>query len=268
MAELESRSFEDIIHIKSVEDHRKSFTVYEYNGKSIPRVNEILEACIGKPYLQIWASKLGKDYIKTKRETLAIGSLVHEMCEYFMNFGADKDVTIFSNRVYEAVYNSYNNFKSWYNDMKDKGYIITPLFTEQQTTNPWFGGTIDCIVNIKHPLMNIDQNYIIDYKTSKKISPDYILQTYAYLWSWNWNRQFVDGSLPYIHGIGIIRIGKEFSKDYNDLFISDSYILSELHYNLSSMVNWFYSYIDTEYLLKESKKIYKENGIYGINERF
>ena len=48
--------------------------------------------------------------------------------------------------------------------------------------------------------------YIIDFKTSKQISYEYIIQTCAYMWLIN-NGFFPE--ISHIDGVGIIRVDKE-----------------------------------------------------------
>lgn len=235
------------------------FDTYEFKGRGVPRVSEILKKCLGKDYLVIWAARLGlEEYKKESNRTLYIGSIVHECIEYFLLHG---DIKIPDNISSPAVRNkikrAVENFVDWYNSMISKGYIIRVIAIEQKTTNPWFGGTIDCIMNISNPNTGYDKNFIIDFKTSKSISIDYILQTYAYLWSVRWNKQFYDPSLPDIDGIGIIRIDKEAVK-FEDLFLTVTEhieIMLDIEYTLNSMVNWYYHILIIEYNLKLGKRM-------------
>lgn len=256
----------DILTLDGIEKYRKRFTKYSFNGASIPRVNEILSQVIGKEYLCLWAARLGEDaYKEEKKLATMTGTFVHEAIEYFLLHHKDKRMVIYSPKIRELANNSYNNFKRWYETQCKLGYILTPIYTEVQTTNPWFGGTIDLVLNIKHSLFDTNMNFIIDFKTSKSISVDYILQTYAYMWSWNWNKEFIDNSLLSIDGIGIIRIDK-YTDKFEDLFITlknNPHIMKDLNYDLGSMINWYYSQINANYNLSISRKISKESNIYG-----
>lgn len=257
---------DSILLIDGIEKQRSKYEKYSFQCKPIPRVNEILKEVFGKEYLVRWAAKLGdEEYNKERKYATTIGSFTHEVIEYFLLYGKDKNIPIYNKEIRECVTTSYKNFKNWYQEMIDLGYILTPLFTEVETTNPWFGGTIDLIMNIKHSVFNLDANFVIDFKTSKSISVEYILQTYAYLWSWNWNREFIDCTLPFIDGLGIIRIDK-YKPKHDHLFITDTYnhnIMMSLCYDLGSMINWYYSQINANYQLSISKKLSKESNLYG-----
>ena len=57
------------------------------------------------------------------------------------------------------------------------GYFIDKVIgVEIPISCPWFGGTIDAILVIN------GATYIIDFKTSKKISSEYLVQVAAYMW--------------------------------------------------------------------------------------
>jgi len=246
-----------IITHAGVETKLDKFDTYNFQGRPVPRVSDILKKCLGKDYLVIWAAKLGlEEYRRESARTLYIGSIVHECIEYFL---LHKEIKIpddiMSNAVRNKIRRAVENFVDWYNSMIAKGYIIRIIAIEQETTNPWFGGTIDCIMNISHPDTGYNKNFIIDFKTSKSMSIDYLLQTYAYLWSVRWNKEFIDSTLPVIHGIGIIRIDKEAVKhEFLALTIEHNCeIMLDLHHALSSMINWFYNIMIVEYNLKIGK---------------
>ena len=250
------RDNNDIIFMDGIESKRKSFTKYMFYDISVPRVNEILTAVIGKEFLIQWALKLGlEEYTKERKEILMIGSLVHEYIEDFLLKTNKKKTYIYSRRIYGDTMTAFNNFKSWYMDKQRNGFIMTTLYTEVVTTNPWFGGTIDNITNFKHELFNLDKNFIIDYKTSKSISIEYLLQTYAYLWSWNWNRIYINPELPHIDGIMIVRIDKNKENHYEDLVVElNNPIINDLDYGLGAMINWYYSTINLNDRLKYMRK--------------
>lgn len=229
-----------ILYLNEANNKWKTYT---FNGKQVPRVSDLLKECIGKDYLLRWAANLGENYKRESAHTLYIGTLVHEMIEYFLFFGGYKEIDFRSYNVKVKTEKAYSNFLSWYNDKIEKGFKISPISIEKQTTNPWFGGTIDCIMRLEYN--GISRNYIVDFKTSKKISIEYILQTYAYYWSENWNYNFNgDISVCKLDGLGIIRIDKE--KDtYEDLFLDfnnpeNYYFLSDIDYALGSIINWYY----------------------------
>lgn len=255
--DLKPRLNKDIFNLPLNSVNRKLFRKYEFMGIPVPRVNEMLEACVGKPGLQYWAAGLGSTeaYNQAKRYALTCGSFLHEMIENYMKYQTDLVLNIYIPEIKDQVNNAYTNFKNWYNSMISNGYILKPLYTEKEITCPWYGGTIDCVLNITHKTKNISDNIILDYKSSKKIDPDYILQTYAYMWSWNWNKMYIDPSLPEMTGIGILRLDKETFK-FDSAFLTKKNNPDEmfrLEQDLASLVNWFYSIGDVKYALKIAK---------------
>lgn len=249
----------DALVLEGIVDKREKWSTYKFGDMNVPRVSEILKDCIGKDYLMKWALNLGKDaYNRESTDTLITGTIVHEMIEHFLFYGVKKEVNYKSYRMRMRTEKAYLNFLSWYRNMINNGYEITLLYIEKETVCPWYGGTIDCGINIKHEKYNIDRNYIVDFKTSKQISIDYFLQTYAYLWSEHFNKHYFDPSIPEIHGIGIIRIDKEQNR-YEDIFLDyndteKSRILDDINVAFSSMLNWYYHIINLNYDLRMSKK--------------
>ena len=156
----------------------------------------------------------------------------------------------------KEVHNAFKNFLNWYDDKIKNGFVINIIALERETTNPWFGGTIDCVLNLQHCYYELNQTIILDFKTSKALSYEYFLQTYAYMWSWNWNRTFIDPSLPLIDGIGLLRIDKQ-KPIYNEFYMTkdtNPYELVELDLALSSMICWFYNMNCIDYQFRQLKK--------------
>lgn len=250
----------DALILEGIVDKREKWNVYKFGDINIPRVSEILKECIGKDYLLKWALRLGKEaYDRESIDTLITGTLVHEMIEYFLLYGVKKEIKYKSYRMMMRTEKAYSNFLSWYRNMINKGYELIPVYIEKEITCPWYGGTIDCVLRIIHKEMEIDKVYIIDFKTSKRISIEYFLQTYAYYWAIIWNKNNIDPSLVNVDGIGIIRVDKEVDK-YEDLFLDydnpeKGRILDDIGFGLFSMINWFYHLINLNYDLKMARKI-------------
>lgn len=239
---------------------------YYYNGRGVPRVTDILKDCIGTDYLMRWAANLGKDkYQKESTHTLYIGTLVHEMIEHFLVFGEYKKVDFRSYDVKMKTEKAFGNFLKWYNDMINQGFKINAINIEKQTINPWFGGTIDAVMELT--LNGISKTFIVDFKTSKKNSINYLIQTYAYYWSENWKRSTGDNSIKDLSGLAIIRIDKE--KDiYEDLFLDfnnpNNYkFLEDIHYAFINIINWYYYKQNLNSDLKVMKQLREEGFING-----
>lgn len=245
----------DVMVLGGIIDKREKWDTYTFNNCPVPRVSEILKETIGKEYLVKWALALGKSqyYYETK-DILSIGTLVHEMIEAYLLKKQIK-MKYDSFRIKNQVVQSFLNFKVWHTNMINQGYKLEPLYIEKTITCPWYGGTIDCVMKITSPSGDV-KNYIIDFKSSKNLSIDYFLQTYAYAWSWNWNKIEMKADIPLIDGgIGVIRCDKEYSR-HEAIFLNmdrDADIFRNLDTGFASMLNWYYHIINLNYDLSTMK---------------
>lgn len=255
---IELDKLNDIFLLDSLsKDYRdKNFDIYNFNGTGVPRVSSILKECIAKEYLINWASKIGyKRYNILKNKATHIGTIVHEMIERFLLNGEDENYIknisatefYYSNNILKA----YENFKSWYFNLINKGYTMEVIEIEKKVTCPYYGGTIDCIAKINGKV------YIIDFKTSKQISYEYIIQTCAYMWIIN-NGYCND--ISHIDGIGIIRVDKEKTK-FNDLFLNNHIpyqkeIIDQYYKGFASLLMSYYNNINMKYIFSEYNKLY------------
>lgn len=250
---------EECITFPGVDESRNKFKTYSYNGIMVPRVSEILKECFGKEYLVRWAASIGlEEYENIKKNTTTIGSFAHEEIEKIVDGKEPSIDHIFNPKYRSAVANCLINFKQFMFNMDKLGVLITPLFIEQEITTPWYGGTIDSIATLEFQNNYIPtKNVIVDYKTSKSISSEYIMQAFAYLWAVNWLRSRGISILPEVKGILIIRVDKNKEDCYDYLYLDfelDPVTYCCLEHDLANMVNWFYSQINVNYILKTSKK--------------
>lgn len=271
------RDLNDLLCSYTFEFRRNKWEKYEYQGINVPRVTSIINDTINKEYLNSWAAKLGDQYRRTMDMILDTGTLAHLMIEDFINKGRISG-------IYDGVDNAdqlkasraYHNFVNFWNDLKKNGYIITPIVTEMEFATPWYGGTIDFIASITSP-EGITRNYILDFKTSGKISFQYFLQTMAYKQACEYLRytqELEPGTnpisnfkVPEINGIGIIRVDKESNK--YEFIIADDQVdtkfLADTSNCVASMVNWYYRKQYMEDIYKDFRTKYiKEGGLYGI----
>ena len=154
---------------------------------------------------------------------------------------------------------AFNNFKEWVENLSNHGYFISDIIaTEKQITCPYFGGTVDCIFRINGKV------YIVDFKTSKKISPEYLLQVCAYMWVCN--SGYVP-NIPRIDGVGIIRVDKESKHKYEDLFLNNdipfqSEIINRYISDFGIILHSYYTMLSIE---KEFPSIKKSvNNTYNV----
>ncbi len=239
------------------------FGVYTYNGIKLPRVTTILEFCSGnREYLMRWAARLGPEYSNEKRKSLDTGTKMHETIAEYLMSGTTYTLRQVPPSMRKDVYKSVNNFIAWYNhvtiDLKWQVYLFA---SEIPLICPWVGGTADAILIIN------GRKFLVDFKSSKKISVEYFIQVSAYKW-------IIDNFYPEygpIDGIGILRFDK--SNDiYEDIFLEmcvqeDAMYISHCQSIFGLALNMFYSMNalgkETSFI-KESKK--DESNIGSISE--
>ena len=184
---------------------------YTYNGTAVPRVTNILKETIGQEYLIKWAANVGKGYFYHSQKAKNIGTAAHQWIEDFLTDSPRKQFFNFSEDVLHAAGTAMANFTAWYT--KFSSFYGKPEIVKIEETLlcPYYGGTADCIWNIN------GSNILVDFKTSKKIDYSYIMQLCAY-------KYIIDNyrtDLPHIDAIGIIRIDKEKSGVFEDLFLNE-----------------------------------------------
>jgi len=253
---------EDVLEFEGTLEQRNKWDYYNHNGTPVPRMTHILKSVSGNDNLILYAARLGiSRYNSTSEANLKIGSLTHEKIENFLINGTDIDnIPIFMNTQYKnQIETSYNNFKNWYNRVTNNGYTITIISIEEIITCPWYGGTIDCIMNISKG--DYSKNYIVDFKTSKRIYTEYLLQTIGYMISYNMkpDRKFD------IDGIGIIRVDKD-KPIAEDFFINtetDNDAIVELQNGFYNMINWYYYQLQIEHSSNILINQQRKDSIYG-----
>ena len=211
------RELSDIFLLDTIDEsyRMKHFDYYDYKGIGVPRVTNILKQCVNNEFLIAWAAKLGKQkYFYEKNKATTIGSRTHELIEEYLTTGRFAENIFYKipPSLKKNVSIAFDNFKEWMDNLAKHGYFISDIIAmEKQITCPYFGGTIDCICRINGKV------YIVDFKTSKKISPEYLLQVCAYMWVCN--SGYVE-NIPKIDGVGIIRVDKETKHKFDDVFLN------------------------------------------------
>jgi hypothetical protein len=224
----------------------------------VPRVSDILDACIGKSYLQNWAAKLGDNYVDERQKILNTGTYTHNLVEDFLKYGYIRESTTKFDKPYyhEQSSTCYYNFISWWNNMIEQGFKIDIIDIERKVVCPLYGGTADIIAHIKDPT-GLEANYVLDFKTSQTIIIDYFYQTIMYMNAINFKNLYSDKPIP-IDGVGIIRCDK-FKNCYEYLIINqnkDPEFINALNIAVNNMINWYYSQIVSEYQYKLVKDKY------------
>lgn len=260
---IETTNLQDIFHLQFIDDkfRNKRFDHYEYNGIQVPRVTKILDG-ISKIELSFWLGKVGNAESKRiQEESTFIGSHVHEMIDNFLLTGKDEDrSSIMSQNRWVQVLTAYNNFKNWIKYINNMGFFIEEIVgIEIPVVCHLYGGTIDAIVKIN------GRYYIIDFKTSKKISTNYLLQTSAYYWAVN--NGFISDKYPClsVNGVGIIRVDKIY-KEFEDYFLNDFIpvqreILDNYITTWGNILAAYYTYENSKKMFMNYKKNYNLKGV-------
>ena len=237
------------------EVREKEFSHYNYRGIPIPRVTAILQSQIYKEGLIYWALNITKDEYKKKiTKAKTVGSYTHEMIENFLLNRTDLELGFNVSLAYQKeISTAYMNFKLWLDYLERNGYYIEEIVAiEYPVLCPYYGGTVDCIVKINGAY------YIIDFKTSKKISYEYLLQACSYMWIVN--NGYIQ-NLPHINGIGIIRIDKEIIGKFEDIFLNETIpyqreIIQNCYNCFASLLAAYYQNINMNEVFKRYKKQY------------
>lgn len=259
----------NLFSLDGIEEKRDYWDHYEYMGNGVPRVTHILSQCKNTDGLIRWAANVGRRKYDYYRElALESGTLAHEMVEQYLiskykkpsitNFVPDFDSIPSAYR--NNVYNSFKNFELWEQRLNTYNSKIEKVIgLEVPITCPWFGGTIDGIITINRA------TYIVDFKTSKKISSEYLLQVCAYMWVVN---NYYRNEFPHIDGVGIIRLDKSKCGVVDDYFLND--FNRYQHNMIVDYTNCFFSYVDayyrtinTDYNFETYKEYYNPERIYG-----
>ena len=143
MEEIKAR--EEILTLEGVRDILdKLDKFYEYNGKRVPRVTQIISQCENQQGLISWAASVGyRKYISIRDKSLEVGILVHDFVDQYLiakyNYGKDYiiDYESIEPDYRESIYNSYENFRLWEKNLNNLGYNIEEVIgLEIETGNP------------------------------------------------------------------------------------------------------------------------------------
>ena len=249
-----------ILELEGVTELRSKWDHYTHNSIPVPRMSHILKETEFKEYILGYALSLGyKRYKLENEQVLKIGEIVHEMIENFLINGTDMKISnLLPSSMISKINMAYENFKVWYYRMISLGYTITIIAVEYVVTCEWFGGTIDCIMNISRG--DYSRTFIVDFKTSKDIYPEYILQTFGYRWA------YLLSSSINIDGIGIIRVDKN-KPVVEDIFLDYNIpehcsVLLDIENSFYHMINWYYQKQQLKFVINKTKKEQKGSPIF------
>jgi len=140
---------------------------YTYNGKSVPRVTEILSKMIHEESIVQWANSLGfarKSYRKELNKAANYGTYAHHGIECLLK---NKEIP---EKTPQTI---ITGFSRWWDTVKTNNRVKV-IGQEEKLSCEWFGGTYDLLLEIN------DRYYLVDFKTSNHITYKYYMQLAAY----------------------------------------------------------------------------------------
>ena len=216
-----------------ISDKNSNYT--NENGIKVPRVTEILSAMIHSDALMYWANNLGFKGIRYKsalNKAADIGSDAHSHIERFL-----KDKLQSEDNV------PFLGFMMWYNIITiDKGLMVNVIYSEHTIVCDWFGGTLDCLMNIGNKI------YLIDFKTSNQVTYKYFLQLAAY----RYMLRVVEGIE--IDGVIVLQLDKDYP-GFNEYLLQFS-IPEHLNF-MNACEQAFASLVYAFYNIKNIEMMYK-----------
>ena len=145
-----------------------------------------------------WANNIGlyqkKKYKDVLEQAATKGSYVHDAIEDYIQNGNDLELdNVLAGYRTEVSY-AYGSFRSWWDILSKRNIKI--IMQEHKLVCPWFGGTLDLLIEIDGKV------YLLDFKTSNHPSYKYFLQlaAYRYILKHYYGIE--------IYGCGIIKLSK------------------------------------------------------------
>jgi hypothetical protein len=187
---------------KQSSDKVKAHTQYvNNNGERIVGVTTVLSV-LSKPYLVVWANKLGLQGIDSTRYTdkmASIGTIAHLLVMHHLK-GTTPDLDEFSKADIDTANNCMKSFYEW-----EKVHELEPILLETPLVSDIYnyGGTADFIGKVDGVIE------IMDFKTGKAIYDDYLTQVAAY-------RQLAKEHGYEINRARILRIGRDNSEGFEE----------------------------------------------------
>lgn len=232
---METFSLEETAHFlpgTKVTDH------YTFNGRNVPRVTDIISACMHEEAFMQWANRLGfqrKDYNHTLQWYADYGTEVHEVLEKYIRTGRmPKKITHI---------NPIQAFENWWKQIKSNNKVKV-LGQEFPLTCQYYGGTYDMLLEVN------GEPWLVDFKTSTHISFRYMLQLAAYRYMLKER-----GIIKELRGVIVLRLFKDrpafeefvldLSKDLELCFLDNC----ERLFNAFAYTYWWRNYLEAEFEL-------------------
>jgi hypothetical protein len=154
------------------------------NGTRIPGVTTIISKSLGwnREALMWWANQeglAGRNYRDSQKQAADAGTFAHAMVEAQIHGEKWTPPETATPEQLKLARLSFDAFREWFDGSRiDLAETEMPLVSEEYR----FGGTPDAVGRIKGQLC------LLDWKTSKGIYSEYLVQLSAYENLWNANR--------------------------------------------------------------------------------
>ena len=169
----------ELMHYIDFDINEDTNRYYNDEGKSVPRVTEIISSMIHSDRLMIWSNRLGMRGLKYEKElerAANFGTLAHSCIERYLKEKIKSESNI-----------PFLGYLLWESVLKEKGIEVKPVLVEEKLSCKWFGGTLDAVLDIS------DKIYLIDFKTSNHVTFKYFLQLAAYIYLLSLNGIYPEG---------------------------------------------------------------------------
>ena len=179
----------------------RPYAGYEIDGEKVPGVTTILSRFKDSGGLIYWAwdqGRQGKDFRETKQAAADAGTVAHDMVEHDI-YGQRFNETGIDPSILQAARGAYAAYKEW---KAQTQLEVAESEISLLSRRYGFGGTLDALF-IRRRLA------LADWKTSKSVYTDYLLQlgAYAILWDENYPNRPIEG------GFHLLRFSKQDSPD-------------------------------------------------------
>lgn len=216
---------------KKISNNVKAHTQYvNNNGDKIVGVTTVLNSVLAKPYLVVWANKLGLQGIDSTRFTdkmAQIGTIAHLLVMHHLK-GTTPDLSEYSQADINTAQNCMKSFYEW-----EKIHKLEPIILETPLSSDIYnyGGTADFIGKVDGQLE------IIDFKTGGGLYPEYSVQLSAY-------RQLAKERGYEVNRARLLRIGRDDNEGFEERLITRFDLEFDLFkhclaiYNLKKTLKW------------------------------
>ena len=161
---------------QGIESHRN----YVYEGIMVPSVTQIISSCTDKEALIAWSNRLG-----------LMGTDYHTFMSKITNYGTAAHACIEGISARTPIKSEYSQlcndatkeaYAKWLraNSAADGVCDYELIAHEQKLQCKWFGGTFDALYRF-YPDHYYEKIVLVDYKTSNRIRPEYLIQLAAYV---------------------------------------------------------------------------------------